>query len=203
VTVSGSEIEFCFRTKNRTLVRRTVRNAALARELRHLVALPNGSRLFRFERDGETANLTAPVLNGYIAEHLGEGFTAKDFRTWGGTLLAAVELDAQARRRARQTRSGAGQSHAEGGDRAREHARRRASLVREPCRRRALPRGPNARRLPVEAEVGPAVADGGRAGAGPDVACGEALSASSSASKMWKAELRVEEPGLHVVTGDV
>ena len=92
VTVSNDEIEFCFRAKNRTLVRRTVRNRALAREMRHLVAFPNGSRLFRFERDGETADLTAPLLNEYIADNLGEGFTAKDFRTWGGTLLAAIEL---------------------------------------------------------------------------------------------------------------
>jgi DNA topoisomerase-1 len=35
------------------------------------------------------------VLNEYIGEHLGNGFTAKDFRTWGGTLLAAVELGKQ------------------------------------------------------------------------------------------------------------
>ena len=32
------------------------------------------------------------MLNEYIGEHMGNGFTAKDFRTWGGTLLAAVEL---------------------------------------------------------------------------------------------------------------
>jgi DNA topoisomerase I len=92
VTISGNEIAFCFRTKNGKLLKRTVENAALARELRHLVALENGARLFRYERGGEPVNLTAPVLNDYIAEHLGNGFTAKDFRTWGGTLLAAVEL---------------------------------------------------------------------------------------------------------------
>ena len=40
----------------------------------------------------EPANLTAPLLNEYIGEHLGEGFTAKDFRTWGGTLSAARGL---------------------------------------------------------------------------------------------------------------
>jgi DNA topoisomerase-1 len=33
------------------------------------------------------------MLNGYLEEHLGGGFTAKDFRTWGGTLLAATELE--------------------------------------------------------------------------------------------------------------
>ena len=92
VTVSGSDIEFRFRTKNRTLVRREVESAALAEGVRALLSLENGSRLFRFERDGETFNLSAPMLNAYIGEHLGNGFTAKDFRTWGGTLRAAVEF---------------------------------------------------------------------------------------------------------------
>jgi DNA topoisomerase-1 len=32
------------------------------------------------------------VLNDYIQEHMGGDFTAKDFRTWGGTLTAAIEL---------------------------------------------------------------------------------------------------------------
>ena len=36
--------------------------------------------------------LTGAVLNDYIREHMGEEFTAKDFRTWGGTLTAAISL---------------------------------------------------------------------------------------------------------------
>jgi DNA topoisomerase-1 len=92
VNITGNRIAFRFRTKNRKLVERTVENAALAREVRALVALQNGSRLFRYEREGELFNLTAPMLNEYIGEHLGDDFTAKDFRTWGGTLFAAVEL---------------------------------------------------------------------------------------------------------------
>ena len=92
VVVSGSELELRFRTKNKTLVRRKVENATLARALDALLDLENGARLFRFEQEGEIFNLTAPVLNDYIGEHLGNGFTAKDFRTWGGTLLAATEL---------------------------------------------------------------------------------------------------------------
>jgi DNA topoisomerase-1 len=92
VTVEGDEIRFCFRAKNRKLVRRTVASAALATAVAELLALPGG-RLLRFERDGELVNLTAPLLNEYIAEHLGDDFTAKDFRTWGGTLLAAKELE--------------------------------------------------------------------------------------------------------------
>jgi DNA topoisomerase-1 len=92
VRIRGDEIAFRFHTKNRKLIERTVQNKVLARELGNLVALENGSRLFRYEREGELVNLTAPLLNEYIGEHLGNGFTAKDFRTWGGTLLAAVEL---------------------------------------------------------------------------------------------------------------
>ena len=92
VSVSGDEIAFCFRAKNRRLVRRTIVNSTLAEGVQALLELPNGSRLFRFERDGEVAPLTSPLLNEYLAENLGEEFTAKDFRTWGGTLLAAREL---------------------------------------------------------------------------------------------------------------
>jgi DNA topoisomerase-1 len=92
LTLSGDEIAFCFRGKNRRLVRHTLRNASLARELSALLELPGSARLFRFEREGELANLTAPLLNEYIGDRLGDGFTAKDFRTWGGTLVAAVAL---------------------------------------------------------------------------------------------------------------
>jgi len=92
VSVRGERLRFCFRSKNRALVRTTLVDAGLATAVKQLLALPSGSRLFRFEQDGELASLTAPLLNAYIGEHLGEEFTAKDFRTWGGTLEAAVAL---------------------------------------------------------------------------------------------------------------
>ena len=93
VTVEGDLVEFCFRAKGRKLVRRSLRSPTIARGVSTLLELPNGSRLFRFERDDGIGNLTSPLLNAYLAEHLGNGFTAKDFRTWGGTLLAATELE--------------------------------------------------------------------------------------------------------------
>jgi DNA topoisomerase-1 len=83
VSISGKDVELIFRTKNKKLVRRKVDNAALAGGVRSLVGLENGARLFRFEERGEIVNLTAPMLNEYIGEYLGNGFTAKDFRTWG------------------------------------------------------------------------------------------------------------------------
>ena len=91
-SVEGDEVQFCFRAKNRRLVRHTIRNPTLARGVARLLDLPGGGRLFRYERDAELVALTGAELNAYLAENMGDGFTVKDFRTWGGTLLAASEL---------------------------------------------------------------------------------------------------------------
>ena len=48
--------------------------------------------MFRYEWDGRLWNLTSKRLNDYVKIYMGEEFTAKDFRTWGGTLLAAIAL---------------------------------------------------------------------------------------------------------------
>ncbi len=89
-SVRGRRVDFRFRSKQRLLVRRTVVDAELAEAVRALLDYPGGPRLFRFDRDGTPANLTGAILNDYIAAHLAEGYTAKDFRTWGGTLEAAL-----------------------------------------------------------------------------------------------------------------
>jgi DNA topoisomerase-1 len=92
VEVRGRRVAFRFRAKHRVLVRTTLVDEELADAVSALLRLDGGGRLLRFERDGEVGNVTPALLNGYIAEHLGEGFTAKDFRTWGGTLTAAIAL---------------------------------------------------------------------------------------------------------------
>ncbi len=43
--------------------------------------------------DGSRKNLTASDLNDYLSDIMGEDFSAKDFRTWGGTVLMAMALD--------------------------------------------------------------------------------------------------------------
>ena len=92
VSIRGSRISFRYRGKHSILIRSAIVDPELAAALRELLALP-GSRLFQFElEDGSRCNLDSRRLNGYIREHLGPEFTAKDFRTWGGTLLAAIEL---------------------------------------------------------------------------------------------------------------
>jgi len=92
VRVRGSRITFRFRAKHRVLSHTVVVDAELAAAMKQLLALPGGRQLFRYQREGEVYNLGARRLNEYIREHLGDDFTAKDFRTWGGTLVAAIEL---------------------------------------------------------------------------------------------------------------
>ena len=92
VTVRGRRVGFRFPGKHRVAVRTTVVDPHIADAVRELLRYDGGARLLRFDRDGAPANLTAPLLNEYLGEHLGEGFTAKDFRTWGGTLSAARGL---------------------------------------------------------------------------------------------------------------
>jgi DNA topoisomerase-1 len=94
VRVRGSRITFRYRAKHRILVRTALVDKELADAIRALLAAPGGRRLFRYRNgdSGELCSLTGRKLNDYIQEHLGEEFTAKDFRTWGGTLLAAVAL---------------------------------------------------------------------------------------------------------------
>ena len=92
VSVRGKKITFSFRGKHKALVRTALVDSELAAAVRELLELPGGRRVFRFDEDGTISNLHSGRLNDYIREYLGEEFSAKDFRTWGGTLLAAIAL---------------------------------------------------------------------------------------------------------------
>jgi DNA topoisomerase-1 len=91
-SVRGDRVTFRFRAKHKVLVRTSIVDPVLADAVSALLELPGGSRLFRFERDDELVLLTGAMLNEYVREHLGDDFTTKDFRTWGGTLTAAIAL---------------------------------------------------------------------------------------------------------------
>jgi DNA topoisomerase-1 len=92
VSVRGSRIAFRYRGKHSIMIHSAVVDPELAAVMKQLIAQP-GPRLFKFElEDGSYCNLDQRRLNAYIREHLGEEFTGKDFRTWGGTLIAAIEL---------------------------------------------------------------------------------------------------------------
>jgi DNA topoisomerase-1 len=92
VNVRGQRIAFDFQGKHKSVIRTTLVDEELAEAIKELIAQPKGTRLFRYEWDGGLCALTGAKLNEYVREHLGDEFTAKDFRTWGGTLIAAVEL---------------------------------------------------------------------------------------------------------------
>jgi DNA topoisomerase-1 len=92
VQVRGHRVRVDFRGKNRTQIRTTLVDAELADAIKDLLEQPGGRRLFRYEWEGGRCNLTGARLNEYIDEHMGEAFNAKDFRTWGGTLTAAIAL---------------------------------------------------------------------------------------------------------------
>jgi DNA topoisomerase-1 len=92
VRVRGHRIAFHFRGKHRAVIRTTLVDAELAESMKELIALPGGVRLFRYEWEGGVCSLTGARLNEYVREYLGGEFTAKDFRTWGGTLIAAIAL---------------------------------------------------------------------------------------------------------------
>jgi DNA topoisomerase-1 len=106
VTVRGSRVSFKYRGKHRVWVHTALVDTELAADMRALTKLEGGRRLFRYRTDDETFNLTDRKLNEYIQDYMGEEFTAKDFRTWGGTLIAAVafaergapETEAEAKR---------------------------------------------------------------------------------------------------------
>ena len=91
VKVRGTRVTFRFRAKGKVQVRTAVVDAELADSIRALMATP-GRRLFRYEVEGGLCNLTNRRLNDYVREYMGGDFSCKDFRTWGGTLTAAIEF---------------------------------------------------------------------------------------------------------------
>ncbi|HEY3962620.1 MAG TPA: hypothetical protein VGL84_08845 [Gaiellaceae bacterium] len=91
VAIRGERITFAYRGKHGVAVRSAIVDRELSAAVRELRELP-GPRLFRFESGDGLSDLGAARLNAYIRTYLGDEFTAKDFRTWGGTLVAAVAL---------------------------------------------------------------------------------------------------------------
>jgi DNA topoisomerase-1 len=91
VKVRGRRVCLSFPAKHGIRVRTEVVDPELAAAMRRLLDL-GGSRVFKYEWEGGVYNLTSKRLNDYVKIYLGDEFSAKDFRTWGGTLLAAIYL---------------------------------------------------------------------------------------------------------------
>ena len=91
VTVDGECLTFAYRGKHGIRQRQVVVDGELARFVERLLETP-GTRLFRYEGTDCWCNLTSRDVNGYLHDTLGLRYTAKDFRTWGGTLRMATIL---------------------------------------------------------------------------------------------------------------
>lgn len=92
VEVKGSNIHFEFRGKSGVEHAIDVRDKRLAKVVRQCQELP-GQELFEYlEEDGSRHPISSSDVNAYLHELTGQAFTAKDFRTWSGTVLAAIAL---------------------------------------------------------------------------------------------------------------
>jgi DNA topoisomerase-1 len=92
VTVKGDLIEFDFPGKSGVRQRRQLRDRQVAKVVRETMKLP-GYNVFKFENEeGKVINVTRQHINTYIKDIMGDSFSAKDFRTWAGTLVCACAL---------------------------------------------------------------------------------------------------------------
>jgi DNA topoisomerase-1 len=92
VTIEGAAIEFRFRGKSGIVHSVKIKEPRLARIVRRMRELP-GQELFQYvDGEGERHSIGSTDVNDYLQEITGEHYTAKDFRTWGGTVQAAIML---------------------------------------------------------------------------------------------------------------
>lgn len=92
VEISGSKLQFEFRGKSGKSHTVDIADGRLARIVRQCRSIP-GYELFQYlDDDGERTTIDSGDVNDYIREISGEDFTAKDFRTWAGTMLACAAL---------------------------------------------------------------------------------------------------------------
>ena len=70
----------------------TLKDRRVAKVIRALQELP-GQRLFQYlDGEGVAQHVSSTDVNAYLRDISGNDISAKDFRTWGGTVLAAAEL---------------------------------------------------------------------------------------------------------------
>jgi DNA topoisomerase-1 len=92
VDVDGKELRFEFKGKSGKLWKLKVENRRVAKVVKACQELP-GQQLFQYlDEDKERQAVTSSDVNDYLREISGLDITAKDFRTWAGTVLAAMAL---------------------------------------------------------------------------------------------------------------
>ena len=107
VSIKGNEITFSFKGKKGVHHHLNLTNKKLARLVKACRDIP-GKELFQYyTNDGETKSIDSGMVNEYIKKISGGDFTAKDFRTWAGTLhaflafkqLGGFDTDAEAKKK--------------------------------------------------------------------------------------------------------
>jgi len=92
VDVRGRRVRFRFRAKSGVMQKIDLEDALLARSVQRCQDLP-GQTLFQYvDEAGARRTIASTDVNAYIRDVAGQEFTAKDFRTWSGTVLAASAL---------------------------------------------------------------------------------------------------------------
>ena len=92
VAVQGTALRFAFNGKSGKIWKLRVTDRRIAGIIRALQDLP-GQELFQYlDTDGVVHDVTSAEVNAYLREISGRDVTAKDFRTWAGTVLAALAL---------------------------------------------------------------------------------------------------------------
>jgi len=92
VDVKGSTVRFLFKGKGGVEVALGVTDRRVASVIKRCEELP-GQNLFQYlDPDGQRRTVTSDDVNAYLREATGDDYTAKDFRTWAGTVLAACAL---------------------------------------------------------------------------------------------------------------
>lgn len=95
VGVRGSKVRFRFRGKSGQEHDIGTEDKRVAKIVRKLQELP-GQEVFQYlDEEGARHQVTSEGVNEYLQAITGEKFTAKDFRTWAGTVMAAMALQAQ------------------------------------------------------------------------------------------------------------
>src|SRR5205085_4886418 len=90
--IRGSTIRFCFRGKSGKQHEVELHDRRLAKIVKSCQDIP-GQDLFQYyDDDGERRDVTSRDVNDYLREAAGTDYSARDFRTWAGTVLAMVEL---------------------------------------------------------------------------------------------------------------
>ena len=92
VDINGSELHFEFKGKSGKTWKLRMRDRRIASVVKSCQDLP-GQHLFQYvDENGERQQVTSTDINAYLREIAGSDVTAKDFRTWAGTVLAAMAL---------------------------------------------------------------------------------------------------------------